>query len=82
MRIALRVPDLQIDAVENAVHLGAPRIENPLKPHAELRARQLAGMGRAHRRDTVGVDQAGLEEAELAEVLEAVGVEPGLRQSQ
>ena len=82
VRVALRVPDLEVDAVENAVHLRAPRSDDPFEPHAELRAHQFAGVGRTDRRDAVRVDQAGLQESKLAEVLETFGVEPGPWQSQ
>ena len=82
VRVALRIPDLQVDAVEDAAHLGAPRSDDPFESHAELRARQLARVGRADRRDAVRVDEAGLEEADLAEELEASGVEPAPGQPQ
>ncbi len=71
-RIVVRRPDFGIDAVQDAgQHIGSGA-QQPIETPAEGRGLDLARIGRADRRQPVGIKQSGLEERQAAVELHPV----------
>ncbi len=58
-----------------AAQVGAARPQHPVQAFAERRRADLLGVARAHGRDRVGRDEAGLQEVDVAVELEGLGGE-------
>jgi hypothetical protein len=82
VRVRARIPDVQVNAVDYADQPVRARGQEALEPHAARRCADLARVGRADRADHVGVEEPGLQEADAAVVLDAVGRERRRRQAQ
>ena len=53
-RVGRRVPDVGVDAVDDAVQIGRARADQAVEAHAEFRRADLLRIGRADRGDRVG----------------------------
>lgn len=72
MRIGCRIPDVDIDAIDDAVQgVGAARDE-PGQPHPGGLARNLLCISRAHCGQCRGASQTGLQVADAAVILDTV----------
>ena len=72
MRVLGGVPGHLVDAVQDPGELPGAMVQQAVEAHAELGRLDLARVGRAHGRDVIGEMQAGLQEADLAVVLDAL----------
>ena len=75
MRIGRRIPDVVIDAVDDAGQLLAPLPQHAFQPAAERIGLNLLGICRADRRQPIGKHHARLQQVELAVELHLVPVE-------
>ena len=82
MRVLGGVPGHLVDAVQDPGELPGAMVQQAVEAHAELGCLDLARVGRAHGRDVIGEMQAGLQEADLAVVLDALEAESLRRQTQ
>ena len=82
MRVLGGVPGHLVDAVQDPGELPGAMVQQAVEAHAELGSLDLARVGRAHGRDVIGEMQAGLQEADLAVVLDALDAESLRRQTQ
>ena len=64
------IPAVGVDAVQDAVQIAAPLAQHAVEPVAVLGGLDLLGVARAHGRERVGEDQAGLQEVDLPVELE------------
>lgn len=70
-----RVPDIGVDAVDDAVqHMGAAA-DHPFKPHAEFRGQDFFRIGWADRAERGCRLQAALEEADVVVIFDALHAE-------
>ena len=74
-RVGLGVPDLGVDAVDDAVEHALAGGDQAFEAHAEGGGGDLLGVGRADGGDGAGAGDAGLQEADAAVVLDAVEAE-------
>ena len=79
-RVVHRIPQLGVDAVDDAAQDAAALAQHAVQPAARLLALDLARISRAHRGDGVGVDQPALQEREAPVELHALDREAGRRQ--
>src|SRR5436189_5073959 len=73
VRIGRRIPILIVDAVDDAGELARATEQHALQPAAVIERLNLAGIGRAHGRQSIGMYDAGLHKIDTAvefEVLE------------
>lgn len=71
-RIGLGVPDLGVDAVDDAVQHARPVADEAVKAHAEGGRGDLDGIGRADGGDRGGIRETGLQEADALEIFQPV----------
>src|SRR3954454_9042197 len=72
MRIGLRIPLLDIDAIDDALQLEREAAQDSVESRAMLVRLDFARIRRRNRRDLVGEDDAALHHIEIAEMLERV----------
>ncbi len=78
MRVGGRIPDVEIDAVDDAAQNRDALVQYAVHAHAEARGQDLAGIGGADGGDGIGGLQTAFEEADIAEIFHAVhGIERG-----
>ena len=80
--IGLRVPDIDVDPVENARELVAEAAQHAVEAVAEFRRANYFRVRRAYGRDMVGKDHAGLEHRKPAEKFDMIRRPPRRRQIQ
>jgi hypothetical protein len=73
--VGLRIPRLPIDAVENAMQIGAAFHQQPFQSHAVIRGLDFERIGRAHRRNRVRASQPALEKPDAAVIFDPRHVE-------
>ncbi|CCC96390.1 protein of unknown function [Azospirillum baldaniorum] len=82
VRVDGGVPDVIVHTVEDAGQRLGPRGEQPFQARTVLRRLDFVGVGRADRGQAVGVEAAGLEEADAAVIFHPVDPEGGGRQAE
>jgi hypothetical protein len=70
--IGLWVPDVNVDAIEDAHQAFGARLQQAAQAHAALFGGDLRGVAGRHRRHLVGELDARLQEADLAPILDAL----------
>ena len=80
VRVACGIPSFGIDAVEDADQIAGAPSQDALESEAELRRLNLARVGRAHRRDEIGVVDAAFEQADAPPELHLVDRQQAPRQ--
>ena len=82
MLVGRRVPDIGVDAVDDAVEVDGAHVYQAVEAHAELRRADFLRVGRAHRGDRPGCLQACLEKADAAIIFDAVELHGHARQAE
>src|SRR3954451_19598422 len=72
VRIGLRIPFLDVDAIDDPLQLEREAAQDSIEPGAVLARLDLARIRRRNRRDLIGQDDAALHQIEIAEMLERV----------
>src|SRR4051794_37366076 len=72
MRIGLRIPLLDVDAVDDSLQLEREAAQDSIEARAVLVRLDFARVRRRDGRDLVGEDDAALHQIEIAEMLERV----------
>src|SRR6185369_9191343 len=71
-RVRLRIPEVRVDAVQDADEIGAPASKDAIESEPGLGRLDLAGIRPADRRDHARVDDAAFEQADAPPELQAI----------
>lgn len=74
MGVGERIPDIFVDAVDDAGQDRSSALQHTSHPHPLFFRQDFAGIGRRYGRDCVTHSNAGFQEADIAIILEGVDV--------